>query len=142
MARSKKKNNTPFKSFESTNLRGIESGYMRITESLHYSDAMKDLTPLEYRVFMDMKHVSKGHEIVLYSREKAYENTGVCAQKFKEIKQKLEMVGLIKNLPRCQYGASRIKFSDEWHKYISPNRDPLTREYVRKKSKTEFPSKK
>ena len=138
MAHSKKSEPTKFKPYETRNLNGIEKGYMRLTESLHYSDAVRDLSNLEYRIFMDMKHKSKGHDEVIYTQNMAMEGTGCCKESYKTSITKLEKVGLIKRQPRSAFSASSYRFSDKWHEYVSPRRDALTGKLVKKKSRTEF----
>lgn len=138
VARGNKRGPTKFKSYDTRNPNGLETGYMRITKSLHYSDAIKDLSNLEYRIFMDMKHIAMGHDEVAYTQRKAMENTGCCKATYTTSIRKLVKVGLIEKLPRSAYGASVFRFSARWHEYVSPRRDALTGEIIKKKSRTEF----
>ena len=138
VARSKKREPTKFKPYETRNPNGLEKGYMRLTESLHYSDAVKDLSDLEYRIFMDMKHTAKGHDEVVYTQKMAMEATGCCKQTFKTVMCTFERVGLIERLPRSAYEGTLIRFSAKWHEYVSPRRDALTGKIVKKKSRTKF----
>lgn len=138
MAARNKSEPTKFKPYDTRNHQGIEKGYMRLTWDLHYSDAVKDLTDLEYRMFMDMKHVAKGHDEVKYTQKMAMESTGCCKATYTKVMDALEKVGLIEKLPRSAYAASWFRFSAKWHKYTSPRRDPLTGKIVKKKKRAAF----
>ena len=87
---------TKFKAYETTSVSGEEKGYMRVTKSLHYSDAVSDLTNVEYRIFMDMKHRSNGHDEVVYTQEMAMKATNCCKSTYTSTMNKLVMVGLVK----------------------------------------------
>lgn len=141
MGRIRKSEPTRFKPYETRNPNGLETGYMRITESLHNSDAIKDLTNLEYRIFMNMKHTAKGHDEVAYTQQMAIDATGCCKDTYTSTMITLEKVGLVEKKPRSAFGGSVFRFSSKWHDYASPCRDALTGKYIKKKTKLKFPPK-
>ena len=108
---------------------GNEKGYVRYTRSLHESDAIADLTDKAYRMYLDMLMFAAGRRQVIYSQSTAIERY-VCRSKdgYTQAINQLITVGLIRRLPRSCYAASRYEFSDDWHRYVSPRRDPLTGE--------------
>ena len=130
----------PFRDYESKAPNGTERGYIRVTPSLYYSDAMRDLTHLQFRVFFDIRMNANLNSEVAYTQEMAKKNLGVCKQSFGTIISRLQEVGLIEKKRRGTYMPTVLKFSAKWKKYESPNRDAFTRDYVKPKKREKFQS--
>lgn len=121
---------TPFKAYESRSPNGNEKGYVRITRSLFESDAVKGLTDLALRFYLDMIMVAKGHEKVLYSQNIAMKHLGISKGGYTSAIKQLINVGLIEKMPRGCFAPATYKFSSKWHKYVNPKRDIMTNEII------------
>ena len=123
---------TPFKPYESRSPNGNEKGYVRITNSIHESDAMRDLSDLAFRVFLDMRFVSKGHGEVIYTQKMGAERLNLSKGGYTSAINQLITVGLVERLPRGCYAPAKYKFSTSWKTYYSRRRGLFSGEYTYK----------
>lgn len=135
------KNITLFKPYESRSPSGSEKGYLRVTNSLYDSDAVKDLSDLAFRVYIDMRFVAKGHETVIYTQSMGMKRIKLSKGGYTNSIKQLVEVGYLIRLPRGCYSPSTYKFSPKWHKYKSKQRDALTGEYIKKSRLNNSPLK-
>lgn len=133
MARKKKSSVVPFQPYESKSHNGTERGYIRLTPSQFNSDAVKDLSPNAFRIFVLMKFKSNGKREVIYTYKNATEEASVCRQTFLNVLNELMEMKLIKRIPTHAYEASRFEFVEEWKNYHSPREDLITGERKPKK---------
>ena len=126
MARKKKSSVVPFQPYESRSQNGTERGYIRLTPSQFHSDAVMDLSPNAFRIFVSMKFRSKGHREVIYTYDHATEDASISRQTFLNVLEELMRMKLIKRIPTHAYAPSRFEFIEEWKSYYSPRRDFIT----------------
>ncbi len=119
---------TPFLCFESKSKSGKEKGYIRLTPSQFYSDAVMDLSANAYRVFVYMKFRSKGKREVIYTYENATQDASISRQTFIKVIDELIQMNLIERLPTNAYAPSKFQFVEGWKTYYSSRRDLLTGE--------------
>lgn len=144
MARKKKSSVVPFQPYESKSQNGTERGYIRLTPSQFHSDAVMDLSPNAFRIFVSMKFRSKGHREVIYTYENAGEDASISRQTFLNVLDELTRMKLIKRIPTHAYAPSMFEFIEEWKSYYSPRRDLITgkRNPKKKNSNRKQPQKK
>ncbi len=123
------KEKSPFLPHETRSETGYEKGYIRMTPSLYYSDSMRDLKDKARIVFQDMKFIAKNKTEVIYTQKMGMERLNLSKGGYTSSINQLIDVGLIERLPRGCYAPAKYKFSCEWKKYYSPNRDMFTGEY-------------
>lgn len=122
----RKKTFVPFATYESRSKTGTEKGYVRLTPSQMYSDAVLDLSNGAYRVFVSMKLRAKGHREYVYTYDMATADTSISRQTYLTTTKELIEVGLIEKIPTSAYEPSRYRFISRWKEYRSPRRDPMT----------------
>ena len=119
---------TPFSPYESKSKSGKEKGYIRLTPSQFYSDAVMDLSANAYRVFVYMKFRSRGNREVIYTYENATQDASISRQTFVKVIDELIGMNLIERLPTNAYAPAKFQFVEGWKTYYSTRRDLLTGE--------------
>lgn len=125
---SKKKGSalTPFLYYESKSKSGKEKGYIRLTPSQFYSDAVMDLSANAHRVLICMKFQAKGNREFIYTYENATQDASISRQTFVKVIDELIQMKLIERIPTKAYAPSKFQFVEGWKTYHSPRRDLLT----------------
>lgn len=99
MANCKKNRATPHPPWITKTESGIETGYQKITRSLQYSDAVRGLSNLTYRVYIDMLISSRGLREVEYPQSEAMRHMKISKGGYTDAINKLIEVGLINRKP-------------------------------------------
>lgn len=114
MARTKQ-NIVRFKAYESQNPTGIEKNYLRIAQSLYYSNAYRRLNYSARDIYVDMRMEAKGSNEVIYTEKRCCDRLECSHATYeKAIKQLIEFGFIERTGRRGNWMPSKFRFVDKW----------------------------
>ena len=111
----KKQNIVKFQLYESQNPTGIEKNYLRIAQSLYYSNAYRRLKYSTRDIYIDMRMEAKGSSEVIYTEKRCCERLDCSHATYeKAIKELIEFGFIERTGRRGKWMPSKFCFTDKW----------------------------